>query len=433
MKPPLRIGIAGLGTVGGGTLELLTRNAALIAQRAGRIITVVAVSARDEAKARALPLAGARFVADASSLAADPEVDAVVEVIGGAEGVARKLVEAALQAGKPVITANKALIAHHGLSLAKMAEQSGTMLAFEAAVAGGIPIIKSLRDGLAANHFTRVAGILNGTCNYILTRMERERQGFEPVLADAQKLGYAEAEPSFDVDGIDAAHKIAILAGLAFGAAPAIDKVHVEGIRRISLRDMEFARELGYRIKLLAIAELRGGGIAQRVHPCLVPMDAPLANVHDVYNAIVAEGDAVGKVFFEGRGAGAGPTASSIVADIMDVARGATYMPFTLPTGALQRFPYTPMSELRAAYYLRLSVIDKPGVLAEITGFFRDHDISVRSFLQHSCAEKEKGEGVQVVITTHETQESAMSAALTRIASLPFVHEQPCVIRIENL
>lgn len=430
MSAPLRIGIAGLGTVGGGTVKLLAGNAALIEQRCGRALQVVAVSARDQKKAMNLPLENVKFVPDAVQLATDPTVDVVVEVIGGSEGVGRNLVEAALKNGKSVVTANKALIAHHGVALAALAEKSGATLAFEAAVAGGIPIIKSLRDGLAANRITRVIGILNGTCNYILTHMWNTRRGFEEVLKEAQALGYAEAEPSFDVDGIDTAHKTAILASLAFGTAPAIDHVHTEGIRRISLRDMEFAHELGYRIKLLGIAERRAQGIVQRVHPCMVPESSPLANVHDVYNAVAVEGDAVGKVFFEGRGAGAGPTASSVVADIMDIARGAAYKPFTLPASQLATFAAAPLDALPSAYYLRLSVIDRPGVLAEVTGIFRDAGISVHSFLQHS---HQPGEAVQVVLTTHATTEGRMKQALAQIAALGTVSEPPYMIRIEEL
>ena len=425
MTNPLRIGLAGLGTVGGGTLALLEENAQLIAERCGREIRVAAVSARTPSKAK-----GYRFVADAALLADDPEVDVVVEVIGGAENVARRLVERALSKGKSVVTANKALIAHHGLLLAQLAEANKATLAFEAAVAGGIPIIKALRDGLAANRFRRIVGILNGTCNYILTEMERRHAEFADVLAEAQQLGYAEAEPSFDVDGIDAAHKTAILASLAFGTAPAIGAVQTEGIRQVTLRDLEFAAELGYRVKLLGIAEHSDAGITQRVHPCMVPLASPLANVHGVFNAVVVEGHAVGTVFFEGRGAGAGPTASSIVADLMDIARGTTYNAFTLPVGRLAALPPAPASAAVGAHYVRLSVADRPGVLAEVTGIFRDCGISVRSFLQHSDA---SGGVAQVVLTTHETPEAAMSNALARIGGLGTMKDQPYRIRIEDL
>ncbi len=362
-------------------------------------------------------------------MASDPTIDVVVELIGGAEGMARELVETSLLAGKSVVTANKALIAHHGLHLASMAEKTGAMLAFEAAVAGGIPIIKALRDGLAANRFRRIVGILNGTCNYILTSMWETKRSFDDVLKEAQSLGYAEAEPSFDVDGIDTAHKLAILTSLAYGSAPAIGNVYVEGIRRITLRDMEFADELGYAIKLLGITAQTEHGIEQRVHPCMVAKDSPLGTVHGVYNAILAEGDAVGTVFFEGRGAGAGPTASSVVADIMDIARGVTYKPFTLPVAALHSLPFAGMEHLRCSYYLRLSVTDRPGVLAEVTSIFKTEKISLRSFLQHS---HKPGETVQLVLTTHETHESSMMKAVAAIAKLDSMKEQPYMIRIEE-
>ncbi len=430
MTTPLRIGLAGLGTVGGGVAKLLAGNKALLEKRSGRPLVLTAVSARDKKKAENIPCDGARWVADAVQLASEKDVDVVVEVIGGADGTARELVEKALTNGKSVVTANKALIAHHGLALAKMAEKSGATLAFEAAVAGGIPIIKSLRDGLAANRFYRIVGILNGTCNFILTRMWENKANFDDVLREAQALGYAEAEPSFDVDGIDTAHKLAILAGLAFGCAPAIDRVHVEGIRRVSLRDMEFAQELGYRIKLLGLAAHRKDGIEQRVHPCMVPLSSPLANVHDVYNAVAAEGDSVGKIFFEGRGAGAGPTASSVVADIMDIARGVQYKPFTLPVSDLQAFSFAAMEKVRSSYYVRMSVTDKPGVLADVTGICRDCGISVHSFIQHS---HQPGESVQVVLTTHETTEGDMQRAVEKISQLAAMQEKPYLIRIESL
>ena len=297
-------------------------------------------------------------------------------------------------------------------------------------VAGGIPIIKALRDGLAANKFRRVAGILNGTCNYILSTMWNTRKGFDVVLKEAQDLGYAEVEPSFDVDGIDTAHKLAILTSLAYGSPPAIDKVYVEGIRRVTIRDMEFASELGYAIKLLGISSLSERGLEQRVHPCMVPKDSPLASVPGVTNAIIAEGDAVGQVMFEGQGAGAGPTASSVVADIMDIARGVRYKPFTLPAAELTSVNFAPMEQLRCSYYLRLAVIDRPGVLAEVTDIFRRQHISMRSFLQHS---HRPGETVQLVLTTHDTMESSMRAAVESIALLSSVVETPYMIRIENL
>jgi homoserine dehydrogenase len=434
MAGTLRVGIAGLGTVGGGTLSILTQHAKLLKERTGLDIVIGALSARDKRRDRGVDISNIRWYDNPVDMAAAADIDVVVELIGGSEGVARSLVENALRAGKSVVTANKALIAHHGVELASLAERSGAVLAFEAAVAGGIPIIKGLRDGLAANRFVRISGIMNGTCNYILTSMWESKRSFDEVLKEAQAKGYAEAEPSFDVDGIDTAHKLAILTSLAYGTAPAIDKVHIEGIRRVSLRDMEFAAELGYTIKLLGITSHTENGIEQRVHPCMVPANSPLGTVPGVFNAIVAEGDSVGRVLFEGRGAGAGPTASSVVADLMDIARGVTYKPFTLPVASLPALPFSAMDNLRCSYYLRLSVIDRPGVLSEVTGIFKQEQISLRSFLQHSQAsELRPGDPVNLVLTTHETQESAMLRAIAMIAGLDTVKEPPYMIRIENI
>lgn len=430
MEKTLKIGIAGLGTVGAGALKILTDQAELITVRSGRPIEVVAVSSRDKKKARGVDTAKIKWLDDALAMATDPNIDVVVETIGGSEGVAKQLVEQALANGKSVVTANKALIAQHGVALAELAEKNNAVLAFEAAVAGGIPIIKALRDGLAANQFTRIAGILNGTCNYILTSMWDTKRSFDDVLAEAQAKGYAEADPSFDVDGIDTGHKLSILTSLAFGTAPAMDKVSVEGIRRMTLRDMQFADELGYAVKLLGIAAMSDKGISQRVHPCLVPKDSALASVPSAVNAILIEGDSVGTVFFEGRGAGAGPTGSSVVADIMDIARGTTYKPFTLPVAKLKKLAAADMASLRSSYYLRIGVVDRPGVLAEVTGIFKQEQISVRSFIQHS---QQSGQPVQVVITTDETTEAAMQKAIAAISKLEAVKESPYMIRIEHI
>lgn len=430
MTQPLRIAITGLGTVGGGALKILATHSAMIAERCGREVTLVAISSRDRTKSRGVDISLLRWVENPLELASDPGVDVIIEAIGGAEGIARELVEKALQNGKSVVTANKALISHHGVALATLAEKHGAVLAFEAAVAGGIPIIKGLRDGLAANRFSRIAGIMNGTCNYILTHMWEQKRSFDDVLAEAQKLGYAEADPSFDIDGVDTAHKLSILTSLAYGCAPALASVYVEGIRRITLRDMVFADELGYAIKLLGITTITPNGVLQRVHPCMVAKGSSLANVSGVYNAVLVEGEAVGKVFFEGRGAGEGPTASSVVADVMDIARGVNYKPFTLPVASLKAMPFAPIDELQCCYYLRLSVLDRPGVLAEITAIFKKEAISMRSFIQHS---HNPGEAVQLVLTTHETKESSMLRAMSAIAKFESVTEPPYMIRIENL
>jgi homoserine dehydrogenase len=428
MTRPLSIGVAGLGTVGGGVVTMLRQNADIIAARAGRPIAVTAVSARDRSRDRGIPLSGLRWYDDAVALAADPNVDVVVEVIGGSEGPAKALVEAAIAAGKPVVTANKALLAVHGAALAAAAEKAGIALAFEAAVAGGIPAIKALREGLAGNRISRVAGILNGTCNYILTVMRERGREFAEVLADAQKLGYAEADPAFDVDGIDAAHKLAILAALAFGRPVDFAAVHVEGIRRISALDIAFANELGYRIKLLGIARATEAGVETRVHPCMIPASAPIARVDGVFNAVVAEGDFVGRVMLEGRGAGAGPTASAVVADLIDIARGRATPVWGVAPGALSAAPSLPMAAHVGAYYLRLMVVDRPGVIADVSAVLRDAGISLESMLQRG---RSPGEAVPVVLTTHETTEAAMRTALERIATLGAVLEPPAMIRIE--
>jgi homoserine dehydrogenase len=432
MTHPLSIAVAGLGTVGSGVLKLLRDNADVVAARAGRPIAVTAVSARDRTRDRGVSLSGLRWYEDPVALAADPAIDVVVELIGGSDGPARALVQAALAAGKPVVTANKAMLAVHGAELAAIAEERGVPLAFEAAVAGGIPVIKALREGLAANRILRIAGILNGTCNYILTQMRERGREFAEVLADAQKLGYAEADPSFDIDGVDAAHKLAILAALAFGRPVAFDAVHVEGIRRVSALDIAFAGELGYRIKLLGIARHAeggpGGGISARVHPCMVPQSAPIASVDGVFNAVVAEGDFVGRVMLEGRGAGAGPTASAVVADLIDIARNRFTPVWGAASADLSNAPSVPMSAHVGAYYLRLMVVDRPGVIADVTAVLRDQRISLESMLQRG---RSPGEAVPVVLVTHETQESAMREALTRIAALDAVLEAPTLIRIE--
>lgn len=426
--PPLRIAIAGLGTVGVGTLALLRRNADVIADRCGRRIEVVAVSARDRGKDRGVDLAGLTWHDDAVALAEEGGVDVVVELIGGSEGTARKLVETALAAGLPVVTANKALIAEHGTALARLAEANDATLAYEAAVAGGIPIVKALREGLAGNRIRRLYGILNGTCNYILTTMRETGREFGEVLAEAQALGYAEADPSFDIDGIDAAHKLAILASAAFGREVDFANVHVEGIRPISVTDIAYADELGYRIKLLAIAGIGEGGVEQRVHPCMVPVETPIAHVEGVFNAVVAEGDASDRTVYEGRGAGAEPTASAVVADLIDLARGARTPVFGVPASVLGPPDTAPMDRRVGRYYLRLAVLDRPGVIADVSGCLRDEEVSLEAMIQRARGT----EVVPVVLTTHSTPEVRMRRALERIAALPVVRETPTLIRIES-
>ncbi len=424
---PLRVAIAGLGTVGAGTVRVLQEQAALLTARGGRAIHLVAVSARDRSKDRGLNLQGMDWVEDARALAMRADVDVVIETIGGAEGIARALVSTSLEAGKHVVTANKSLIATHGAELAALAEKRNVTLAFEAAVAGGVPVLKVLREGLAANQVTKVIGILNGTSNYILTRMSQSGLGFAEALQEAQELGYAEADPTYDVDGIDTAQKLTILTTLAFGTKLNFDAVHVEGIRKVDARDIAFAAELGQTIKLLGIAEMTDEGVMQRVHPCLLPLNSPVG-VDGVFNAIVVEGTAVGRLTLEGRGAGAGPTASSVVADLVDIACGAARPPFALPLAELRSLPVAPMEDLRTSYYLRFGVIDQPGVLARVTAILGQENISVESFLQRAHA---PGENVQIVLTTHPTREASLTRAVAAIAALDAVAEHPVFIRME--
>jgi len=429
MKSPLRIGIAGLGTVGAGVVKLLAEHGRLLALRGGRPLKIVAVSARSKAKKRDIDLSGLRWEKDPMALATAPDIDVVVELIGGSGGVARRLVQKALASGKHVVTANKALLAMHGAELAAAAEKKQSILAFEAAVAGGIPIIKALREGLVGNRVKRLYGILNGTCNYILTTMRETGRDFNVVLAEAQAAGYAEADPTFDVDGIDAAHKLAVLTGAAFGARVDFAGVHVEGIRRVTSMDIQFAEELGYRIKLLGLARETRHGIEQRVHPCMVPLDTPIAHIEGVFNAVVVEGDFVGTTMFQGRGAGQGPTASAVVADLVDVARGRHMPAFVVPADRLATKKASPIDRHVGAYYIRLMVQDRPGVIAAVSGALAKERISLESMLQRGRSDS--GE-VPVVLTTHETEEAAMRRALARIAKLGAVAEEPCVIRIEK-
>lgn len=428
MHKPLRIGIAGLGTVGAGTLSILQQNAALIAARCGRPLVVTAVSMRDPSKKRDAKLEGIRVERDALAIASAADVDIVAELIGGDEGVARELVEQALKNGKHVVTANKALIAKHGAALAALAEKHGVVLAFEAAVAGGIPIIGALRQGLAGNAIRRIAGILNGTCNYILTTMQKEKRDFAEVLAEAQALGYAEADPSFDVDGIDTAHKVAVLASLAFGTKPDFSAIHVEGIRRVSLVDIDYAASFGYRIKLLGIATMEDGKLLQRVHPCLVPMGSPLSVIDGPFNAVQVEGDAVGRVVFEGRGAGGGPTGSAVVADLMSIARGDRFPAFNVASSQLSASAAAPLDKHEGCYYLRLSLKDAPGVLAEFTRAFAAESVSVHSITQRAVA---ADASAQVIVITHETNEAAITRVAAAIAKLPVSMNDPVLLRIE--
>jgi homoserine dehydrogenase len=430
LSNPLNIAIAGLGTVGSGTVRLLREQEDILARRCGRRIRVTAVSARDRGRNRDIDISGYDWFEDAAEMAREADAEVVVELIGGSDGIAKAVCEAAISAGRHVVTANKALVALHGTALARAAEDKGVSLSYEAAVAGGIPIIKCLREALAANRIQRIYGILNGTSNYILSTMRESGRSFDEVLADAQRLGYAEADPGFDVDGIDAAHKLAILTSVAFGTEVDFAGVHTEGIRHVSPLDIEYADELGYRIKLLATARRTEHGVEQRVHPCMVPEGAAIATVDGVLNAVVAVGDFAGPTVYEGQGAGAGPTASAVAADIVDIARGIRAPVFGVPAVELEKASSAPMNRHRGSYYIRLMVTDRPGVLAGITASFRDEEVSMESLLQRA---RSPDEAVPVVLTSHETEEEGMMRALGQIAAMDSVLEPPCMIRIEDL
>ena len=440
MQEPLRIGVAGLGTVGTGLLELIHAHGARLAETLGRDIVVSGVSARDKNKARGVDLSVARWFDDPVQLATDPGIDCFVELIGGDEGVARTAVEAALGAGKHVVTANKALLAKHGLALAELAEHNAVALNFEAAVAGGIPVIKTLREALAANEVKRVYGILNGTCNYILTKMQDEHLAFDDVLKEAQAKGYAEADPTFDVGGFDAAHKLALLTSLAFGTRIPTTEIHIEGITSITAQDIEAARELGYRIKLLGVAERTPSGIEVRVNPAFVPEDATIAQVAGVTNCVAIEGDYSGAILLVGPGAGSKPTASAVASDIIDVAREAVLPPFLKPVAQLAPFTRSSLSGHHGSYYLRLSVYDRPGAMATIAKRMGDEDVSLESIVQRKVPHQAgsshaggQGAVVTVILITHETTEKSIRKALDGIEADGKIAGRPQVIRIEEL
>ena len=428
MTTPLRIGLAGLGTVGVGVAKILAAHGDLLTARAGRPLDLVAVSARSRGRDRGVDLSAVAWEDDPAALAARDDVDLVVEVIGGDEGPARATVEIALDAGKHVVTANKALMAAHGGALAASAEAAGVALRFEAAVAGGIPVVKALCEGLAANRTQRVMGVMNGTCNYILTQMEETGGSYDDILAEAQRLGYAEADPSFDVGGADAAQKLALLAGIAFGVTPDMNAIELEGIERVALSDIRTAADMGYRIKLLGVARQTETGLEQRMQPCLVPIDSPLGQLEGVTNMVVLEGDFVGRTVYSGPGAGEGPTASAVVADIIDIARGLILPPFGQPAGNLAR-PQPDNAGVAAAYYVRLGLADKSGTLARVAEALGRHDVSIDRMRQLSHA----GEDAPVIIVTHKTERVNLDGALNEIAALDVCHEAPVAYRIEAL
>lgn len=441
MTEPLTLGIAGLGTVGAGLLQLLDVHGDRLAATIGREIRVAGVSARSRGKTRGVSIGGIRWFDDAVELAADPEASVFVELIGGEEGVAKAAVETALAAGKHVVTANKALLAKHGLQLARLAERNGVALNFEAAVAGGIPVIKTLREALAANEVRRVYGILNGTCNYILTKMQDEHRQFADVLKEAQEKGYAETDPTFDIDGFDAAHKLALLTSLSFGTEVAFDQIHVEGIQSITAADIEAANDLGYRIKLLGVAMQTESGIEARVSPAMVPKHSAIAEVSGVTNCVAIDGDFSGNLLLVGPGAGARPTASAVASDILDIARGLVLPPFLTPTNRLKRYSRAKLGAHQGAYYVRLSVFDKPGAMATIAKRMGDEGVSLESIVQRRPrsalpgidARPAPGMPTPVVLITHETTEEAMRCSLDGIERDGNVSERPQMIRIEKL
>ncbi len=428
MSDKLRIGVAGLGTVGATVVRLLAKSGQ--SYGAGQPIEVRAISARSQKLERGLDLGPYEWFDDPVELAASSDIDVFVELIGGSDGVALASVERALSEGKHVVTANKALVATHGVSIARLAEQQSVALNFEAAVAGAVPVIKTLREALAGNRVERIYGILNGTCNFILADMEASGRSFDEALADAQQKGYAEADPAFDIGGIDAAHKLSILASLSFGTEVDFDNVYVEGIEQITAQDIGFAKELGYRIKLLGLACRTDIGVEQRVHPCLVHYDKAIAAVGDVINAVVIESDQAGRIVLEGPGAGAEPTASAVIADLIDIARGHRQPAFIRTAENLRKPATTSMDEHKSAYYLRLTALDRPGVMAAISEDLAHEGVSIETIIQRGA---ESGSSVPIILVAHECRESDMKKAIERIGAHEAIVHPPRMIRIEAL
>ncbi len=433
---PISVGLLGIGTVGGGTFTVLERNREEISRRAGRAIAITVVADKDLTRANSIVQGRAKVIDDALKVVNDPNVDIVVELIGGT-GIAKDLVLKAIDSGKHVVTANKALLAKHGNEIFAAAQKKGVMVAFEAAVAGGVPIIKSLREGLAANRIEWIAGIINGTSNFILSEMRDKGASFDDVLKQAQKLGYAEADPTFDIEGIDAAHKLTIMAAIGFGIPMQFEAAYTEGISKLTREDIQYAEELGYRIKLLGIAKRKANGIELRVHPTLIPTKRLIANVEGVMNAILVKGDAVGQTMFYGAGAGAEPTASAVVADLIDVARTMTVDPehrvphLAFQPDQLSDVAILPMGEVETSYYLRLRVVDKPGVLADITRILADLSISIDAMVQKEPHEGE--DQTDIIMLTHRTIEKHVNAAISKIEALPVVAGKVTRIRLEEL
>lgn len=428
MTAPLRLGLAGLGTVGIGVVKIVQRHADLIAARAGRPVQITAVSARDRSKPRDADLSAFAWESDPVALARRDDVDVFIEVMGGADGPAKDATEAAIAAGKDVVSANKALLAHHGQALAEAAEAKGHVIRFEAAVAGGIPAIKALTEGLAGNRIRRVMGVMNGTCNYILTRMESASLPYEVVFEEARGLGYLEADPNLDVGGIDAGHKLSLLAAIAFGTKVSFDAVELEGIGKISIEDIRHAADLGFRIKLLGVAQLTGRGLEQRMTPCLVPADSPLGQLQGGTNMVVLEGDAVGQIVLRGAGAGEGPTASAVMADVIDIARGNRLSTFGQPAHTLAT-PTPAAAATPAPHYLRMTLLDKPGALAKIATALGDSGISIDRMRQYGHL----GAHAPVLIVTHKAAPQDIAHAIARFAATGVLVGEPVAIRIEEV
>ncbi|NTF32050.1 homoserine dehydrogenase [Rhizobium skierniewicense] len=435
MADSLRIGIAGLGTVGSSLVRILQQRSKELAITCGRAIEIIAVSARDRSRDRGLDLAGITWFDTPEDLAKKADIDVLVELVGGASGAAEKAVRAALARGIHVVTANKALLAKHGVELAVMAEEKGALLNFEAAVAGGIPIIKALRESLTGNHVSRIYGIMNGTCNYILTKMEKEGLSFEACLKEAQRLGYAEADPAFDIEGNDTAHKLAILTTLAFGSKISADDIYLEGISNITIEDIQAASDLGYRIKLLGVAHVTESGIEQRVHPTMVPLDSVIAQVDGVTNAVAVESDILGELLMVGPGAGGNATASAVLGDIADIAKsrpGVQQVPVLgRPAKSLSEYRRAKMKSHEGGYFIRLTVKDKAGVFASIATRMAENNISLESIVQHSRVHTEGGPQT-IILVTHATMEDAIRKAVKAIKSEKYLVNEPQVIRIER-
>ncbi|WP_116132020.1 homoserine dehydrogenase [Tropicimonas sp. IMCC34043] len=428
MTDPLRLGIAGLGTVGTGVVRIVRQKANLLARRTGRAIEISAVSARSRTKDRGVSLSGYAWEDDPVALATRDDIDVFVELMGGSEGPARAATEAALDAGKDVVTANKALLALHGQELAERAEAMGHVIRFEAAVAGGIPVVKALTEGLAGNEISRVMGVMNGTCNYILTRMEETGQGYNALFEECAQLGYLEADPNLDVGGIDAGHKLALLAAIAFGTRVSFGAVELEGIQQISLDDIHHAADLGFRIKLLGVAQMTGRGLEQRMSPCLVPADSPLGQLQGGTNMVVLEGDSVGQIVLRGPGAGSGPTASAVMSDVIEIARGTRLTTFGQPAAGLIH-PTPARATAPAPYYLRLRLSDKPGALAKVAAVLGEAGISIDRMRQTRHDEIT----APVLVVTHKTSRDALDRALEAFPATGVVVDEPIAIRIESI